>query len=61
METGNLDDFARAGGFADADELRALLLRLPMDSFAKRSAYEDWAERDGTKAGLLQLAASQAE
>ena len=55
MDTGNLDDFARAGGFVDADELRAFLLRLPMDSLTERSAYEEWAQRDGTKKGLLQI------
>lgn len=61
MDTGNLDDYARAGGFVDADELRALLLRLPLDSPAERSAYEEWAQRDGTKAGLLHLKAALSE
>jgi len=50
-----LDCFARSTGFADGEEMRAMLLRVPLRTPVQRTAYERWADRDGTKAGLLQL------
>jgi hypothetical protein len=55
LDTGNVADLARRSGFANLEEMRELLQRVPLHTSAERNAYELWVHRDATKAGLLLL------
>lgn len=50
-----IDYLAHSSGFIDAEEMRALLLRVPLRTPEQRRAYERWAEADGTKDGLERM------
>ena len=61
MPTLELDDLAKAAGFVDLGEMRALLLQVPLNTPAQEKAYKEWTLHDRTKYGLLQLLAQLAK
>ena len=51
----SVDDFARALGFKNYQELGELVDKVDISTPEKQNAFNDWRDNDGTKEGLLIL------
>jgi len=55
----SMNDFARAFGFKDYQELSEMVDRVDISTPEKLTIFENWKTDDGTKEGLLVILAGQ--
>ena len=61
MSEGPLSDLVRALGFADEADFHRLVASADISTPEKMKAFRKWQEEDGSKAGLLALAATEVQ